>query len=313
MTVSVAGDAEPRLDRTATVVAGGAERGVLLVRGPDRVTWLNGVITCDATAVAPGRAAFGLLLTKQGKIHTDFWLLAGEDALFLAVAPGTVESTRSELDRMLIMEDAELDDRSEALAFALLLGPHAAELAVEARDHGGVAWGALTVRGASAAAVVVERARRAEWSARMVLRGARVAREDDWQGLRLEFGLGEFGTDYGPSDNPHEAGLDRAAVSWSKGCYLGQEVVFMQDARGKLKRRLVLLSVHGGAPGVGSEVRTPAGEVVGELTSVAPVPDGAVAFGRVRAPHFEPGSRLVASGFTAEVRSPESGVISAEP
>jgi len=313
MTVNVAGAAEPRLDRNVTVVAAGGERGVLVVRGPDRVTWLNGVVTCDAATVAPGRAAFGLLLNKQGKIQTDFWLLAGEDTLFLAVAPGTVESTRSELDRMLIMEDAELDDRSEALAPVLVVGPRAAELAAAAQARGGTAWGALALPGASAAVAVVERARLADWSAAIAALGARVVQGDAWHGLRLDFGLGEFGTDYGPSDNPHEAGLDRAAVSWSKGCYLGQEVVFMQDARGKLKRRLVLLSVHGGAPGVGSELRTPEGEVVGELTSVAPAPDGAVALGRVRAPHFEPGSRLVVSGFTAEVQSPESGVISAEP
>jgi len=313
MTVSVAGDAEPQPDRTATVAITQSERGVLTVRGPDRVSWLNGVVTCDTAEVTPGRAAFGLLLSKQGKIQTDFWLVAGEDTLFLAVAPGTAGGTQAELDRMLIMEDAELEDRSGSLALALLVGSSAAELAPQARASGGVAWGALTLRGAKAAAVVFERDRQAEWSAAMAARGARVVVGDDWQGLRLDLGVGSFGTDYGPSDNPHEAGLDRIAVSWSKGCYLGQEVVFMQDARGKLKRRLVLLSVHGGVPGAGSEVRTPAGEVVGELTSVAPVPDGAVALGRLRAPHFEPGSRLVAAGFPAEVQSPESGVLSPEP
>jgi len=313
MTVSVAGIAGPPPDRTVTMAVGEFERGVLAVRGPDRVTWLNGVVTCDAAAVTAGHGAFGLLLSKQGKIQTDFWMVAGDDTLFLGVAAGTGPATRTELDRMLIMEDAELDDRSEALAFTLLVGSRAADLAAQGLASGGVAWGALTLRGTKVAAVVVERARGAEWFAAMAALGASEAIGDGWHGLRLELGLGAFGIDYGPSDNPHEAGLDRTAVSWSKGCYLGQEVVFMQDARGKLKRRLVVLSVQGGVPGVGSEVRTPEGEGVGELTSVAPLPDGAIALGRVRAPHFEPGSRLVAAGFTAEVQSPESGVISPQP
>jgi tRNA-modifying protein YgfZ len=97
------------------------------------------------------------------------------------------------------------------------------------------------------------------------------------------------------------AGLDRSAVSWSKGCYLGQEVVFMQDARGKLKRRLVPLAVPTGVPAAGAEVRSATDEVVGEVTSVAATENGAVVFARVRAPHYEPGTALSVAGFPAEV------------
>ena len=67
--------------------------------------------------------------------------------------------------------------------------------------------------------------------------------DDDWPRVRVTHGVGLFGTDYGPSDNPHEAALERRAIAWNKGCYLGQEAVFMQDARGKVKRRLVVLRV----------------------------------------------------------------------
>jgi folate-binding Fe-S cluster repair protein YgfZ len=74
-----------------TYVVVEAERGVLAVSGSDRVTWLNGVVTCDAALASPGRAVFGLLLSKQGKIQTDFLLLASTERLFLTVAAGTAE------------------------------------------------------------------------------------------------------------------------------------------------------------------------------------------------------------------------------
>ena len=78
----------------------------------------------------------------------------------------------------------------------------------------------------------------------------------DWEALRIAQAFGRFGVDFGEADNPHEAALDRRAVSWSKGCYLGQEVVCMQDMRGKLKRRLVALALEDSAeaPPVGSPV-----------------------------------------------------------
>jgi folate-binding protein YgfZ len=300
----VSENAESEIDQTATTVVNQSDRGVLVVSGADRASWLNGVVTSDVQDVRPGRAGFGLLLSKQGKIQTDFWMTASEGELFLAIAPGTHEHTLVDLDRMLVMEDAELSDRSSELVQALLVGPRASELAQTAGEISGSTWGAATFRGTSAASVVLPRAHFRTWVAGTIARGARAAAASDWDALRLRLGIGVFGVDYGPADNPHEAGLDRVAVSWSKGCYLGQEVVFMQDARGKLKRRLVTLAVEGGLPAAGSELHASSGEVVGELTSVAAIASGAVALGRIRAPHFEPGSRLVASGFPAEVQAP---------
>lgn len=289
-------------DDPTTYVVSDEARGVLAVSGGDRVSWLNGVVTCDATLAAPGRAVFGLLLSKQGKIQTDFLLLAAPDRLFLTVAEGTAELVRTELDRMLVMEDAELGDVSGELALLTLVGPRAAELARGVGQNGG-AMGEVDRPGLRGAALLVPRAELAVVVAALEAAGAVQPDAAAWQRIRLARGVAAFGADFGPGDNPHEAGLERSAVSWSKGCYLGQEVVFMQDARGKLKRRLVPVSVPAGLPAVGAELRSEPGEVVGEVTSVAPVAGGAVAFARVRAPHFEPGTKLVVAGFPAEVQS----------
>jgi folate-binding protein YgfZ len=128
--------------------------------------------------------------------------------------------------------------------------------------------------------------------------------EADWDAFRIAQSLGRFGVDFGEADNPHEAALDRRAVSWSKGCYLGQEVVCMQDMRGKLKRRLVALSLDSaaGEPAVGSPVTTVDGaEAVGELTSVArsPVTGKLLALARVKSPYFEGNAALGVGGAQA--------------
>ncbi|HMJ15902.1 MAG TPA: folate-binding protein YgfZ, partial [Polyangiaceae bacterium] len=90
---------------------------------------------------------------------------------------------------------------------------------------------------------------------------------DAWRCVRIEYALPEFGTDFGTQDNPHEASLDRRAVSWSKGCYLGQEVVCMQDMRGKVKRRVVRLDADGPAALAAGTPVLAGSETVGEITS----------------------------------------------
>ncbi len=96
-------------------------------------------------------------------------------------------------------------------------------------------------------------------------------------GLRFEVESGwpEFEVDFGESDNAHEAALDRRAVSWSKGCYLGQEVVCMQDMRGKVKRRVVPFELSAGElPAVGAEVSSASGESIGRVTSAVQTEGG---------------------------------------
>jgi folate-binding protein YgfZ len=300
---SGAGAAEAAL-RDAALVVIEAGRGVLEVRGSERVSWLNGVVTCDAAKVTDEHAGFGLLLSKQGKIQSDFFLVGDGERLLLAVAPGTAELVRAELDRMLVMEDVELVDVSAELALFSLHGPRARELARDAVLGGRGAAGALDRTGLGGAVLVVGRRLLDDVASRLESAGARIAAGDDWSRVRVAHGIGEFAADFGPSDNPHEAALERRAIAWDKGCYLGQEAVFMQDARGKVKRRLVVLSVKAAAsvpPGAVVERLT--GERIGEVTSAA---DGArageqLALARVHAPDFEPGAEVLVAGARARV------------
>jgi len=267
------------------------------------VSWLNAVVTCDVSKVGPERAGFGLLLSKQGKIQTDFYLLSDGERLLLVVASGTAASVRAELDRMLVMEDVELSERSGELAALSLHGPRALELARdEAVRSGGVA-GELDRTGMGGAVLLVSRSSVGDVLVRLESAGAVSAERDDWSSVRVTRGVGLFGVDYGPSDNPHEAALERRAIAWDKGCYLGQEAVFMQDARGKVKRRLVVLHLGANvavAPGL--TIERPSGEPVGEVTSGSALPTGErFALGKVLAPDCEPGRDLVVGGAAARV------------
>ena len=233
-------------------------RDTLLARGPDRKTWLDGLVTCSVASVAPGQAGYGLLLTKQGKIVTDVFLVDDGAVLYIGVAPGHGPSARELLDRYLVMEDAELEGPLPATAWRLAQGAAAA----------GTASGQLKL-GSLSASLWVERD-----SVTAALDATALG------GLLAAHGLGVFGVDFTEHDNPHEASLDRIAVSWTKGCYLGQEVVCMQDMRGKVKRRLVVLegpaqlmpATAAGKP----SVLLPDGSVVGQVSSAYAIPAGGV-------------------------------------
>jgi folate-binding protein YgfZ len=278
------------------------ERDTLRARGSEATPWLNGLLSIDLRAVAPGRGAFGLLLTKTGKIQTDIDVLARPGELILGVGAGAGETVRAVLDAHLVMEDVELEPATD-LAWLRLIGPGAAALASEcASDF--VAHGAIDWLGLGGAAAVVRR----DEIDRVVRRlcesrtpgessGARLLDRDGWDLLRLRHGFPLFGRDYGRDDNPHEAALDRRAVSWDKGCYLGQEVVCMQDMRGRVKRRLVVLRIDSSELPASdtSVVAVGTGEPVGAVRSAVRAADGRVlAFALLRAPHFEGGGASAA-------------------
>jgi len=253
-------------------------RDTLLVRGPDRKSWLDGLLTCAVADVAPGRAAYGLLLTKQGKIVSDVFLAETGQELLLGVAPGHGAEVRELLDRYLVMEDAELVTPSEAVTWRL------------AYPTGGALGGEALARGALSMGTLAAELRVVEGSATPHQAQPALA------ALLAAHGLGVFGVDFGQRDNPHEAALDRVAVSWTKGCYLGQEVVCMQDMRGKVKRRLAALDAESAlgpaqaADSPGPEVVDAAGAVVGHVTSQHQAAGG--------------GARLLASLSSAVLESP---------
>jgi folate-binding protein YgfZ len=301
--------ASARAAREAVLAVPAADRAAILVRGKERLTWLNGLVTCDLAKLGSGQGAYGLIVEKKGRIQTDFYALPSvgeaEPSLALAVLASTRDAMLETLDHYLVMEDAELELAD--LTFWQLHGPKARELidGLEGTSYGGT----LDLLGVGGAVVAVPAAHAAAYESRLeagarALGGA-LASEEAWEAVRVEHGLPRFGVEADGSLYPQEASLEKLAVSFEKGCYLGQEVVYMLENRGHVKRKLVSLEVDGALPlGKGDAVTTPDGAAVGDVKSSLIGPSGKpVAIAMVKWAQSRPGTELMVDGRAVRVRA----------
>ena len=299
---------EVRAAREAVLAAQLTDRTGILVKGKDRTSWLNGLVTCDLSKVGPDRAAYGLVLEKKGRIQTDFYAVAGRgeasDTLALAIPRDVRDVLLETLDHYLIMEDAEL--AAAELAFWHLAGAGAAAALEKLAPRFGGMLALPGLEGAVLAAPAEEaEAFRARLETTMTEAGGAIADPATWDALRIERGLPRFGVEFDTTLLPQEAALEKLAVSFDKGCYLGQEVVYMLENRGRPKRKLVRLEGEGEtALGKGDAVTTPDGAVVGDVRSsvIGPESGKPVAIAMVKWAQTTPGTELRVGDRVARVR-----------
>jgi folate-binding protein YgfZ len=222
------------------------DRVVVDVTGDDAGSWLQGQMTNDIGKLTPGRALYAFVLTVKGRILADVWVVQKQDGWSLLLPSASVEDALASMQRQIIMEDVTLTRQPEVQVWAAH-GPKVSTWAARAREssgpmalhhtellgHTGYVWLARTDDAAP------QRSRRWVDVARD-LGGGQVAPD----AVRLNFlklGIPTFGVDFGVEHHPQETGLAPWAVSFDKGCYFGQEVVCMIEARGKPPRRIVQL------------------------------------------------------------------------
>lgn len=283
----------------SVLVVAAPERAAVLVRGRDRTSWLNGLITSDLAKLAPGQASYSLLVEKKGRIQTDLVVVPSETTLALAVPAELRDAIVSTLDHYLVMEDAELVPAD--LDFFFAHGPRANELRGAAPY-----FGTLDLLGKGGAVFAVEKSERARLDAALEKIGAVMGDDAGWEALRIERGLPRFGVEVDTTMYPQEASLEKLAVSFDKGCYLGQEVVYMLENRGHVKKKLVPLDLEGeGAPEKGAKVTAVEGAELGEIKSSAIGPLGGkpVAIAMVKWSHAKPGTEVRVGDRVARVRS----------
>jgi folate-binding protein YgfZ len=235
---------------------------VLRVTGDDRLTWLQGQLTQDVSALTPGAAAYGLLLHPTGKVMADLDVLCRADDVLLLCAADVADEVCAQLDRYIMMEDVELEMLPDALSAAY--GPENV-FAVDRLGAGGLVLfppadpSPPELPGAVGAA------------------GGRWVSDQAVTLARLRAGRPQLGADFGPTVLPQVAGLSRRALSFQKGCYRGQEPVVMLEHRGTPPKRLVRLELTGDrAPASGVTLRASDDSALGTLTSAAAGPDGVV-------------------------------------
>jgi folate-binding protein YgfZ len=302
-----------------------AGRALLEVRGSDRVRFLQGQLTNDVAkldASGSDSGCYALALTREGRVVADFHVVARPDAFWLETDAAAASAAIARLEKFVIADDVQIADRSAEFARFAVEGPRAPELVATAAGAalrvapddaaraqiGGapavvVAWGwsgeaALQILVASEQAAAVEAALRAAGNTC----GAIFAGEAALEVLRIEAGEPRHGAELGEHTLPAELRLVDRAISFTKGCYTGQEVVARMQSRGRVGHLLVGVALEGDAlPAPGAAIASE-GTRVGELTSVAHSPSaGAIALGFVRRGFDEPGTALEVDGRVARV------------
>jgi len=237
------------------------------------------------------------------RLLDDLIALLGTDECVLVV-PRVVESSLREVfENHLVMEDAEIDPCSTDARIFIVHGPRSSDV-LDAARASGCSGAPFDRTGLGGALVLVPQAARFDVSSAS---SGTWGDEAGWEALRIERGIPRFGVDFDSSLYPQEAGLEKVAVSFSKGCYLGQEVVYMLEKRGQVKRRLAVFVLDSpNVPTRGTAVVDVAGEHVGEVTSAvfSPTARGPIAFALVKRVHAEPEAEVNISGARARYWQP---------
>jgi folate-binding protein YgfZ len=278
---------------------------VVHVRGDDARTWLNGQVTSDVREVPAGHGVYGLAVTVRGKIMADLWVIHSGGDLAVLLPKTAMETVLASFERQIIMDDVELVP-DDALAIISVQGPKAGAV-IEAAALSDTERQRCDELGHGGELIVVAEPQRASVFAALIAEAERVGgcAVDD-QGLelaRLRAGRPRFERDFGPEQYPQEAGLEERAVSFNKGCYLGQEVICTLENRGRLTRRLARLSAAQGALAPGSELHDGDDRQVGKVTSAAFDPESGrlLALGYVKHAAAAAGATLHAGSASVEL------------
>jgi tRNA-modifying protein YgfZ len=283
-------------------------RGKLFASGEDRARLLHAMTTNQVKELQPGQGCYAFFLNPQGRILADANLLILPDRILIDCEPEVRERLYQHLDKFIIADDVTLEDASESLPAFAVEGPTAAE--------------ALAAMGAP---IPDAPGAHVEWNERIVARisstgepGFRIfgakpdlsaltpADAESARVVRLEHAKPRYGEDIFETTLPQET-QQAHALNFTKGCYIGQEIVERIRSRGHVNRLLVGLRIESSEPPPAGTKLSAAGADAGEITSAAfsPALGKVVALGYVRAQHAAPGSKLMAGEATASVSAAE--------
>ncbi len=285
------------------------DRGFLDVIGPDAAEYLQGQLTNDVVAVGVGDGQYAALLDRKGHMQADLRVLrVGDEAILLDTEPAAKDAALRHLTMYSVGRDVEVVDAADERGALSLIGPRAAEIAGtpplpefanEPASIAGVDVVAVgTVNGIDLLHPLAERERLSE---ALLAAGAVAVTPEAAEIVRVEAGSPRFGAEMDTATMPAEAGIVESAVSFTKGCYIGQETVARLHYKGKPNRHLRGLRLSGpAAPGAALRLGD---KEVGKLGSAVVSPAlGRIGLAIVRR-EAEPGSELAVGedGVTARV------------
>jgi folate-binding protein YgfZ len=287
--------------------------------GGDRVRWLNGMVTNNIRDLGVGHGVYAFLLNPQGHILGDLYAYNRGESLLVETDRAQLEKILAVFDKYIIMDDVEVADLSDQLSSVGIAGPKSRE-ALQAAGFDAselkplqfvqTAWqqaGVTIVCGDNPCVESFEL-----WVSHgdsekvynaLVKAGGKAVGSASLEMLRIAAGIPRYGVDIRERDLPQETEQERA-LNFSKGCYVGQEIVERIRSRGQVRRKFTGFSIEGQAPAAGSKIQVE-GKDVGEITSAASLPEAAgerrVALGYIRREAASPGKHVEAGGSAATV------------
>jgi folate-binding protein YgfZ len=267
-------------------------RGKIRVTGEDRVRLLHAILSNDVGSLEPGQGNYQFLLDAQGHILADANLYLFADHVLLDVEPGETAQVMEHIDRYIIADDVQLEDATASLATIALEGPEAEKIAQ------GAIGPRTSLTGQPGVWFFLDPAGKGALIERLECSGAGAATADDAKIVRVENGLPRYGDDFGATNLPQETRQESRAVSFTKGCYLGQEIVERIRARGQVHRVLAKIAIEGEDPPQAGTAVAAGGQEIGKLTSPVYSPRLGQALGLaiVRREFAAPGTAVTIGG-----------------
>ncbi len=241
--------------------------GRIFLTGADRRGYLQGLLTNDIAALTAGTGCYAALLTAQGRMIADMRVLELGDAILLDVSPHVTETVRAHLERFIFSEDVDVRDvtseRAEIGVYGPVAGAVVSRVTDAAVDHLPLFGSTratfegsplLVVRsdepGVEGYDLIIDRPAADALTSALIGAGAVRVDENAAETVRIEAGRPRFGQDMTEDTIPLEAGIEDRAISRTKGCYVGQEVIIrvLDRGHGRVARRLVGLSLAPDAP-----------------------------------------------------------------
>ena len=295
------------------------DRTQLVVTGSDAIDFLNNFCTAPLKSLGDGAGAEAFFPNIKGRVISHAFVFKASEAVYLAADPGQNEPLLTHLRKYKLMEDVELIDSTGAWGELLVAGPRAARViesiietdiaALPMLGHLDTGEGEARVVarrvplvGGEAFTIAAQTTQLDELWPRLLAAGATAAGQDVYEALRIEAGWPQTGLDLTDAHLVQEAARTGRAVSFEKGCYLGQEPIARLDAMGHTNRELRTLRIAGEQP-LGDGVVTLDDAEVGRVSSSAAIPGGSerVAIGLVKIKAAAIGTQVAVDGREATV------------
>ena len=317
--------------RSGAAIGAISARAQLAVAGVDRAAYLQGLLTNDIQALKEGSGCYAAWLSSQGRMLADMHVLQSAGMILLDVPAEQADSIVARLEQFLFSEDVRIESMAEAMTGVWLHGPRAAHVidhvvrgvsgleewsnyrhTTATFEGDPVSVARIDQIGVPGYCVFLARATERRFVAALVSAGARVVAPEALHAARIAAGYPLFGLDMTADTIPLEAGIEERAISFTKGCFVGQEVIIrvMHRGGGRVAKKLVGLRLASDAenptPTVGHPVsgaKVFAGDrEIGFVTSAAVSPTlGPIALGYVHRDFVSPGTAVHVDGHSAAV------------